>query len=143
MNPIRKCSQDVVSQLAVVTGLKRPPNPVHSYANQEAIDLHKWPTGNVGNSFDIGVVVSFSHLIPESIITSFPMYDLQLIVMSQINAILFQGNDKPPFIPLTAVARRCSNHLQPEIGRHDHWSDCNEGGAKALRRREYHPSAER
>lgn len=62
-----------LKELAVVTGIKRPPNPVHVYSQKQGIEVNKWPTGNETGRFDIGVVVSFSHLIPERIINSFPL----------------------------------------------------------------------
>lgn len=70
----RKRSNDSgLTELAVVTGIKRPPNPVHVYSQEQSIPFHSWPTGNDAGAFDIGVVVSFSHLIPQRIITSFPL----------------------------------------------------------------------
>lgn len=63
-----------LSKLSVVTGIKRPPNVVHAYSQKENIPFFGWPTGNESGEYDIGVVVSFSHLIPQRIIESFPLW---------------------------------------------------------------------
>lgn len=61
-----------IEKLSVVTGLKKPPNHVHVFAEKMSIPYSGWPVQNDG-TFDIGVVVSFSHLIPSRIIESFPL----------------------------------------------------------------------
>uniref|UniRef100_A0A182T159 Methionyl-tRNA formyltransferase, mitochondrial n=1 Tax=Anopheles maculatus TaxID=74869 RepID=A0A182T159_9DIPT len=62
-----------VERLEVVTSFKAAKNPVKWYSRTEAIRTHDWASfsRNIANSFDLGVVVSFGHLIPESLINSF------------------------------------------------------------------------
>lgn len=63
-----------VRKLAVVTSFKSSSNPVKKYANAEKLDCFDWPiSDDVCKAYDLGVVVSFGHLIPESIISSFPL----------------------------------------------------------------------
>ncbi|XP_061400638.1 methionyl-tRNA formyltransferase, mitochondrial [Musca vetustissima] len=61
-------------QLGVVTSFKSPANCVRVYAEQQKLLLHKWPiTPEHCRPFDLGVVVSFGHLIPTPIIKAFPL----------------------------------------------------------------------
>ncbi|XP_016998334.2 methionyl-tRNA formyltransferase, mitochondrial [Drosophila takahashii] len=65
----RNCSD----RLGVVTSFKSPANCVRSYAEKEKIPLQKWPIEpDECSKFDLGVVVSFGHLIPANIINGFP-----------------------------------------------------------------------
>jgi len=60
-------------RLGVVTSFKSPANCVRTYAEKEKLPLQKWPIDpSVCPQFDLGVVVSFGHLIPASIINGFP-----------------------------------------------------------------------
>ncbi|KAL5288911.1 MTFMT family protein [Megaselia abdita] len=62
------------SSLSVVTSFKSPANPVKCYAEKESLTLHSWPLKDTEvYQHDLGVVVSFGHLIPEKIISSFPL----------------------------------------------------------------------
>lgn len=59
--------------LGVVTSFKNPANCVRTYAEQKQLTLHRWPVlPEVCEGYDLGVVVSFGHLIPKRIIKSFP-----------------------------------------------------------------------
>ncbi|XP_058443696.1 methionyl-tRNA formyltransferase, mitochondrial [Malaya genurostris] len=63
-----------VSSLEVVTSFKAKRNPLKQYAEAENLPLHDWPMENpatIAKNFDLGVVVSFGHLIPENLISSF------------------------------------------------------------------------
>ncbi|KAH8295329.1 hypothetical protein KR018_009985 [Drosophila ironensis] len=65
----RNCSD----RLGVVTSFKSPANCVRSYAEQQGLPLQRWPLDPVQCSgYDVGVVVSFGHLIPAQIIHAFP-----------------------------------------------------------------------
>lgn len=54
-----------------MTGSK--PNPVRNFATKNALFVHNWPLNIIKKDFDVGLVVSFGHLIPEDIINSFPL----------------------------------------------------------------------
>ncbi|XP_016973760.1 methionyl-tRNA formyltransferase, mitochondrial [Drosophila rhopaloa] len=61
------------NRLGVVTSFKSPANCVRSYAEKEKLPLQKWPIEpSECSQFDLGVVVSFGHLIPANIINGFP-----------------------------------------------------------------------
>lgn len=65
-----------IRNLAVVTSLKGPDNAVHRFAKAQGIPVHDWPLRHdtsICQQFDIGVVVSFGHLIPGLIISSFSL----------------------------------------------------------------------
>ncbi|XP_011203567.2 methionyl-tRNA formyltransferase, mitochondrial isoform X2 [Bactrocera dorsalis] len=58
--------------LGVVTSFKNPANCVRTYAEQKQLTLYRWPVlPEDCQGYDLGVVVSFGHLIPERIIKSF------------------------------------------------------------------------
>ncbi|GLV45247.1 uncharacterized protein CBL_05348 [Carabus blaptoides fortunei] len=61
----------LISNLEVVTSAKAKLNPVRIYARKENLILHGWPVTILENKFDIGIVVSFGHLIPSDIIEKF------------------------------------------------------------------------
>uniref|UniRef100_W8B9J2 Methionyl-tRNA formyltransferase, mitochondrial n=1 Tax=Ceratitis capitata TaxID=7213 RepID=W8B9J2_CERCA len=62
-----------INALGVVTSFKNPANCVRNYAEQKGLILHRWPvTPEACEGYDLGVVVSFGHLIPEKIIKAFP-----------------------------------------------------------------------
>lgn len=68
-----------IRDLAVVTSLKGPANAVHRFAKDNGIPVYDWPLVNYESlcrKFDIGIVVSFGHLIPGSIISSFSLYNI-------------------------------------------------------------------
>lgn len=62
-----------VQSLEVVTSFKASKNPVKQYSIANKIPVHDWVDfkENANISFDLGVVVSFGHLIPEAIINAF------------------------------------------------------------------------
>lgn len=73
-----------VSELAVVTSFKGTDNAVRKYIKATGLPTHHWPLeqtddggggGGVAlcRQFDVGVVVSFGHLIPEPLIDAFPL----------------------------------------------------------------------
>jgi len=45
---------------------------VRSYAQDAGLKLHEWPLRASPGTYDVGVVVSFGHLIPKRIIDLFP-----------------------------------------------------------------------
>ena len=45
---------------------------VGSYALDAGLVIHEWPWQASPSSYDVGVVVSFGHLIPKRIIDLFP-----------------------------------------------------------------------
>ncbi|KAH8340905.1 hypothetical protein KR059_009400 [Drosophila kikkawai] len=70
LQALHKNSSD---RLGVVTSFKSPANCVRSYAEREKLPLQKWPIdASVCSNYDLGVVVSFGHLIPANIINGFP-----------------------------------------------------------------------
>lgn len=46
---------------------------MHNFAVAEKLMVHKWPYVVEEEKFHIGIVVSFGHLIPESVINKFPL----------------------------------------------------------------------
>ncbi|XP_055632754.1 methionyl-tRNA formyltransferase, mitochondrial [Toxorhynchites rutilus septentrionalis] len=66
-------SGGTVSSLEVVTSFKAKKNPLKQYAQNENLALHSWPIQrtSIKGTFDLGVVVSFGHLIPEELIAGF------------------------------------------------------------------------
>lgn len=60
--------------LGVVTSFKSPANCVRQYAEQNKLRLYKWPiVPEDCLPYDLGVVVSFGHMIPSQIIKAFPL----------------------------------------------------------------------
>ncbi|XP_017143894.1 methionyl-tRNA formyltransferase, mitochondrial isoform X1 [Drosophila miranda] len=65
----KNCSHN----LGVVTSFKSPANCVRTYAEREKLPLQRWPiTEDQCTDYDLGVVVSFGHMIPAQIINAFP-----------------------------------------------------------------------
>lgn len=67
-------SSSAISKLDVVT--RGDSNPVRKYAKSNQLVCYKWPiTADVvkEHNYDVGVVVSFGHLIPEDVINAFPL----------------------------------------------------------------------
>jgi len=59
--------------VGVVTSFKSPANCVRSYAELQKLPLYRWPiTAEQCASYELGVVVSFGHMIPSHIINVFP-----------------------------------------------------------------------
>ncbi|EDV93941.1 methionyl-tRNA formyltransferase, mitochondrial [Drosophila grimshawi] len=59
--------------VAVVTSFKSPANCVRSYADKHKLPLYRWPiTAEQCTPFELGIVVSFGHLIPLHIINALP-----------------------------------------------------------------------
>lgn len=63
----------VLNKLEVVTTTKGKFNLVRKYAEEHKLIVHSWPVTVRADVFDIGLVVSFGHLIPESVINKFPL----------------------------------------------------------------------
>ena len=61
--------------MQVVTSFKANKNPIKKYAEDEKLKLIAWEDfkglEHQNNENDLGLVVSFGHLIPEAIINSF------------------------------------------------------------------------
>lgn len=70
-------SKEKLSRLEVVTSFKARNNPVKAYAASNQLKIHDWAVlsksenRHICREFDLGLVVSFGHLIPEEIINSF------------------------------------------------------------------------
>lgn len=70
-------SHEKPSRIEVVTSFKATNNPIKEFAEKTRLPTHDWKEfskdGNyqLCKEFDIGLVVSFGHLIPENIINSF------------------------------------------------------------------------
>lgn len=63
----------LISRLEVVSS-KYKLNPVRIFCQKENIITHEWPIdSNSLRDFDIGLVSSFGHLIPKSVIDAFPL----------------------------------------------------------------------
>uniref|UniRef100_A0A182K6H2 Methionyl-tRNA formyltransferase, mitochondrial n=1 Tax=Anopheles christyi TaxID=43041 RepID=A0A182K6H2_9DIPT len=62
-----------VERVEVVTSFKAAKNPVKQYSRTAGITMHDWTScrPSTARTFDLGVVVSFGHLIPETFINSF------------------------------------------------------------------------
>jgi methionyl-tRNA formyltransferase len=64
-------------RLEVVTSFKATKNPIKAFAESRQIAVHDWSflskeeNYKLCREFDIALVVSFGHLIPEKIINSF------------------------------------------------------------------------
>lgn len=63
----------LIKNLEVVTSMKSKANIIHKFAASEKLLVHKWPYAVPEEKFDIGIVVSFGYLIPESVIRKFPL----------------------------------------------------------------------
>ncbi|XP_053997292.1 methionyl-tRNA formyltransferase, mitochondrial isoform X4 [Hylaeus anthracinus] len=68
-----KYESKVLRRLEVVTVNKGKENVVMSYAKKNKIIVNNWPPKLNASEFHIGIVVSFGHMIPSSIINSFPL----------------------------------------------------------------------
>lgn len=62
----------LLSNLEIVTTIKKQANPIQNFATENKLILHKWPHTVPCNKYNVGVVVSFGHLIPENVINAFP-----------------------------------------------------------------------
>ncbi|KAL7642202.1 UNVERIFIED_CONTAM: hypothetical protein RMT77_006763 [Armadillidium vulgare] len=69
----KKKEEGVIEKLHVITHLTKPDTPVATFCMEMNIHYSKWPIDVSLHGYDIGVVVSFGHLIPENIIKSFPL----------------------------------------------------------------------
>ena len=47
---------------------------VRQYAEKNNLKIYYWPHCPTPGKFDVGVVVSFGHLIPLDVIQAFPLY---------------------------------------------------------------------
>lgn len=71
-------NNNAIQELAVVTSFKGADNAVRKFTKTTDIPMFGWPLCDpveLCSRFDVGVVVSFGHLIPEPIINAFPLYD--------------------------------------------------------------------
>lgn len=60
----------------MVTTVKGKPNSVRKFAKENSLKCLDWPVPVdfiKSAKYDLGVVVSFGHLIPEDVINAFPM----------------------------------------------------------------------
>lgn len=86
-------SEEKLARLEVVTSFKARNNPIKAFAAKNQIKIYDWAdlllneNRHICREFDLGLVVSFGHLIPEAIINSFkkliscqPSSNLLLIV---------------------------------------------------------------
>ncbi|GLG93019.1 Uncharacterized protein GBIM_00527 [Gryllus bimaculatus] len=64
---------NLIKQLEVVTSIKPKANVVQKYAEKKMLKVHNWPPVVANAEFDFGIVVSFGHLIPKTIISMFPL----------------------------------------------------------------------
>lgn len=62
----------LISSLGVVTGNN---TLVRKFCEAEKLPIHEWPieVSSITNQYDLGVVVSFGHLIPKDVIEAFPL----------------------------------------------------------------------
>ncbi|XP_012254108.2 methionyl-tRNA formyltransferase, mitochondrial [Athalia rosae] len=66
-------TRELLCRLEVVTSYHGKENHVTKFAKQHHIQLHHWPPKISLDNFHIGLVVSFGHLIPLDMISSFPL----------------------------------------------------------------------
>lgn len=60
----------------MVTTIKGKPNPVKRFTERNSLRCFDWPVRAdvIKNAkYDLGIVVSFGHLIPEDVINAFPL----------------------------------------------------------------------
>ncbi|XP_047489667.1 methionyl-tRNA formyltransferase, mitochondrial-like [Penaeus chinensis] len=70
----QKSESGLIGKLEVVSvSLKKIVPAVSRYCRSEGLVLKTWPVVVPAGAYDIGVVVSFGHLLPESIINAFPL----------------------------------------------------------------------
>lgn len=62
----------LLNNFEIVTTVKKQANHVKKFAKKNNLVIHNWPYSVPLNKFDVGIVVSFGHLIPEDVINSFP-----------------------------------------------------------------------
>jgi methionyl-tRNA formyltransferase len=71
----RSNSKENVPQLEIVTSFKTKKNLVKAFGESNNIKVHNYEelkhNPEICGKFDLGVVVSFGHLIPEEIINQF------------------------------------------------------------------------
>ncbi|ENN73827.1 methionyl-tRNA formyltransferase, mitochondrial [Dendroctonus ponderosae] len=63
-------AENLLKTLEVVTCSQK--NQIFKYCRDQHLPVHKWPPDLSGQSFDLGIVVSFGYLIPEALINQFP-----------------------------------------------------------------------
>ena len=69
-----KPNQQVISKLEVCcTEMQSLVQVVKAFSLENGIPIHPWPPDTSPEDFDLGVVASFGHLIPERIINQFPL----------------------------------------------------------------------
>ncbi|XP_076038681.1 methionyl-tRNA formyltransferase, mitochondrial isoform X1 [Oratosquilla oratoria] len=67
-------SGNLIQRLDVVTvRLKKIKPAVSSYCEKQGLNLELWPVQVPHGKYDLGVVVSFGHLLPQAIIEAFPL----------------------------------------------------------------------
>ena len=63
----------LIRKLDVVTSAKSRSNVVREYATGKHLRVSKWMQESIDETYDVGLVVSFGHLIPASVIDIFPL----------------------------------------------------------------------
>ncbi|KAG8227370.1 hypothetical protein J437_LFUL000378 [Ladona fulva] len=63
----------ILSRLDVVSSAKIKKSVISQYCDSNGLQMLHWPIKRQLEGYDIGVVASFGHLIPEDIIKSFPL----------------------------------------------------------------------
>lgn len=66
-------SNKLLRSLEVVCSYNGYENVIIKFCKDHKIKIHSWPINFSLSNFDIGVVVSFGHLIPSWIINTFPL----------------------------------------------------------------------
>uniref|UniRef100_A0A1B0D9Q0 Methionyl-tRNA formyltransferase, mitochondrial n=1 Tax=Phlebotomus papatasi TaxID=29031 RepID=A0A1B0D9Q0_PHLPP len=75
LNFLNSKQESFVEKLCVVTHTKVQANPVKKYAERENLKIFSWPVNEneIRRQFNVGIVVSFGHLLSSSLIENFPL----------------------------------------------------------------------
>lgn len=71
---VRSKTSPTVSKLDIVT--RGDSNLITKFAKSNQLECYKWPIAAdvvKEKNYDVGVVVSFGHMIPEDVIVAFPL----------------------------------------------------------------------
>ncbi|KAG1678549.1 Methionyl-tRNA formyltransferase, mitochondrial [Nymphon striatum] len=71
LRALRYSDSRLIEKLEIVTNKHSKKSPCKVFAEEHNIKINYWPYKVEKNAFDVGVVVSFGHLIPKSTIESF------------------------------------------------------------------------
>lgn len=68
-------TSSVFSHIDTVTSYKSRGNPIKKFSEKNQLICYEWPIAAdvIKTKYDLGVVVSFGHLIPAEIIEAFPL----------------------------------------------------------------------